>query len=427
MRLILLALLLCFGLSPRLVTAQMAPQAAARVLDATVMLRSADGRDRFLGSGFVFDSTDRVVTNAHVVGKAAQVVAVTRDGTRIDATVLAVDPQRDLAVLVLATPHGTALRPALGVFVGQGVFATGAPLEAAFTLTQGIVSALARQIDPTQPIGYLQHSAAVNPGSSGGPLVDDTGAVLGINTRISDGSRFFVGIAYAVPVADVADFVARGPLAQRPPLGLQLRPLVPRIKAALGYDGTGALVEQVQPDTPADLAGIRAGDILTAVNDHLVTTPGDLAFALAQGGTHLRLTVWRENQALTLAVSLVSARSDITPATPQQVQRRDQYKLTDMGLELDADGTIRAVVNQGTGFFAGLTEGDRIVAINGTAIADLPEGWTRDYTFDKPVLLRISLPDGATRHYLLDPWEDGPALRLASGANVLDKEVVSFD
>jgi S1-C subfamily serine protease len=208
---------------------------------------------------------------------------------------------------------------------------------------------------------------------------------------------------------------------------VQLRPLVPRIKAALGYDGTGALVEQVQPDTPADLAGVRAGDILTMVDDHAITTPGDLAFALAQGGAELRLTVWRENQSLTLVVSRVSTPSDITPATPQQVQRRDQYKLTDMGLILDADGTIRAVVNQGAGFFAGLTGGDRIVAINGTAIADLPDGWTRNYTFDSAVLLRISLPDGATRHYLLDPWEDGPALRLASGANVLDKEVVSFD
>lgn len=98
------------------------------------------------------------------------------------------------------------------------MFATGAPLEAAFTLTQGIVSALARQIDPTQPIGYLQHSAAVNPGSSGGPLVDAAGDVLGINTRISDGSRFFVGIAYAVPVADVSDFAAHGPLPEHPPL-----------------------------------------------------------------------------------------------------------------------------------------------------------------------------------------------------------------
>ena len=427
MRLILLALLLCIGVFPRLATAQMAPQAAARVLDATLMLRSADGRDRFLGSGFVFGRNDRAVTNAHVVGKAAQVVAVTQDGTRIDATVIAVDEQRDLAVLQLATPHDTVLQPASGVAVGQGVFATGAPLEAAFTLTQGIVSALARQIDPTQPVGYLQHSAAVNPGSSGGPLVDAAGDVLGINTRISDGSRFFVGIAYAVPVADVADFVAHGALPEYPPLGVQLRPLVPRIKAALGYDGTGALVEQVQPDTPADLGGVMAGDILTMVDDHAITTPGDLAFALAQGGTHMRLTVWRGNQALTLAISRTSAQSDITPATPQQVQRRDQYKLTDMGLALDADGTIRAVVNQGAGFFAGLTGGDRIVAINGTAIADLPDGWTRDYTFDKPVLLRISLPDGATRHYLLDPWEDGPALRLASGANVLDKEVVSFD
>ena len=427
MRLILLALLLCIGVFPRLATAQMAPQAAARVLDATLMLRSADGRDRFLGSGFVFGSNVRAVTNAHVVGKAAQVVVVTQGGACIDATVIAVDQQRDLAVLQLATPHDTVLQPASGVAVGQGVFATGAPLEAAFTLTQGIVSALARQIDPTQPVGYLQHSAAVNPGSSGGPLVDAAGDVLGINTRISDGSRFFVGIAYAVPVADVADFVAHGALPEYPPLGVQLRPLVPRIKAALGYDGTGTLVEQVQPDTPADLGGVMAGDILTMVDDHAITTPGDLAFALAQGGTHMRLTVWRGNQALTLAISRTSAQSDITPATPQQVQRRDQYKLTDMGLALDADGTIRAVVNQGAGFFAGLTGGDRIVAINGTAIADLPDGWTRDYTFDKPVLLRISLPDGATRHYLLDPWEDGPALRLASGANVLDKEVVSFD
>ena len=428
MRLILMVIMLFSFLPPTGARAEMSAPIAQHVLNATLTLRSADGRDRFLGSGFVYGIGDRVITNAHVVGKAETVTVVTQAGHRQKARVIAVDETRDLAVLSLADPLEEFLISAhVKPAPGQVVYASGAPLEAAFSLTIGVVSALDRQIDPTQPIGYVQHSAPVNPGSSGGPLVDADGRLVGINTRIADGSRYFVGIAYAVPTDVLDAFVQNGTSSNRPAPGVKLRPLSPRIRAALNYEGTGVLVEEVHPNTPAADAGLLAGDILIRLEGKDVKNPGDLAFALAQEADTLTMQVKRGDVIETLVISRVSPISILAPERGQVVPRKSTYKLTDMGLILDPDGQIRAVVSQGAGFFAGLSAGDQIVAINGVLVDDLAPDWPKDYTFDAAILLRIMLPDGATKHYVLDPWDPGSGLRLASGANVLDSEVVSFD
>lgn len=428
MRMILMVILLFSFLPPTGARAEMPAPVAQHVLNATLTLRSADGRDRFLGSGFVYGVGNRVITNAHVVGKAETVTVVTQAGQRQTARVISIDTVRDLAVLSLAEPLETVLISGKGKPApGQVVYASGAPLEASFTLTIGVVSALDRQIDPTQPIGYVQHSAPVNPGSSGGPLVDAEGHVVGINTRIADGSRYFVGIAYAVPTDVLDAFLQNGTSTGRPAPGVRLRPLSPRIRAALGYEGPGVLVEEVHPNTPAADAGLLAGDILVRLEGQDVNSPGDLAFALAQESDTLTMQVRRGDVMATFVVSRVSPMSILVPESGQVVPRKSTYKLTDMGLILDPDGQIRAVVSQGAGFFAGLSAGDQIVAINGVLVADLAPDWPKDYTFDAAILMRIMLPDGATKHYVLDPWDPGSGLRLASGANVLDSEVVSFD
>lgn len=407
---------------------QITGPAVSGVLDATLMLRSADQYDRFLGSGFVFGADDRALTNAHVVGTAKTVIALTQGGTRITARVIALDPARDLALLALETPHGPPLEPShKPPAPGQPVYAVGAPLEAGFSLTTGIVSALARQIEPTQPVRYLQHSAAVNPGSSGGPLVDSEGRVLGLNSRISDGSRFFVGIAYAVPLADLTAFLTAGSPPRRAAPGLQLRPIDARMRAALGHDGPGVLVEEVRRNSPAARAGLRAGDILTAMDGARIATPGDMAFALAKPGDEITMTVRRGDQHLTLSLPRRPQDSPMDKMSPADIARLESYGLADLGMDVAPDGTIITITAQGPGFFAGLSPGDRITAINGAEVSQMPSDWLTRFHLDAPVLLRITLPDGASRHYVLDPWDNSAKLRRASAANILDSEVVSFE
>lgn len=401
-------------------------QTVSAAMDGVLILRSDDGRDRFLGSAFVFGDATTAVTNEHVVGDFSKVVAATQDGRRIAARVVKRDAALDLAVLELSEPIDHVLAPAGAVEPGVGVFAAGAPLEAGFSLTAGIVSALERQIDPQQPVLYLQHSAPVNPGSSGGPLLDARGRVVGINTRIADGSRFFVGIAYAIPVQRVSRYLKEGETRSVAP-GLQVRPITARIKSALGHHGQGVLVEHVIAGGPAAKAGLVAGDILLTLAGREISTPGDIALALEGASTQITARVLREMQEIRLTLDLMPAARPLTPMRPSDIETRTSYTLAEMGIDLNDDGLIVAMAEDGVGFFAGLSPDDRIIAINGRKTDTMEDGWSNSFLVTKPVLLLIALPDGTTQHYVLDPWDTRKGFRPSSGANILDQEVVSFE
>ena len=410
---------------------------AEKVLNATLMLRSADGRDRFLGSAFVYVDNRQAVTNDHVVEGEDHVIAVTQTGERIRARVKRRDALRDLALLELERVGPEPLFPGQALRPGAAVLASGAPLEAGFSLTTGVVSALGRQVDPQQPIRYVQHSAAVNPGSSGGPLVDALGQVIGVNSRISDGSRFFVGIAYAIPIAEVQSFVAGRGAPRLTAPGLRLRPLDPRMRRALGFRGQGVLVDEVLAASPADQAGLRAGDILGVFDDLIIAEPGDLAFALATSPVKPGLRLWRDGawSEITMDLSPVAGviSAGLGTINGDQLQGakspavKHSYHLSDLGLVVSSDGTLDEVRNQGVGFLAGLSQGDRILAIDGIKVGEMTGDWPKTYAFDRAIVLRMGLAQGSVRHYVIDPWAKGRGLRPASGANVLDQEVVSFD
>jgi serine protease Do len=420
---------------------------AEKVLNATLMLRSADGRDRFLGSAFVYVDSHQAVTNDHVVEGEEHVIAVTQTGERIRARVKRRDGLRDLALLELERAGPSPLYPGQALRPGAAVLASGAPLEAGFSLTTGVVSALGRQVDPKQPIRYVQHSAAVNPGSSGGPLVDQGGRVIGVNSRISDGSRFFVGIAYAIPVSEVQSFVAGRGAPRLTAPGLRLRPLDPRMRKAFGFRGQGVLVDEVLAASPAEQAGLMAGDILGVFDDLIIAQPGDLAFALATSPVKPALRLWRDGtwSEITMDLSPVAGvisaglgviHGDQLQGDQLQVGQLQggkspavklSYHLFDLGLVAAPDGRLDEVRNQGVGFLAGLSQGDRIIAIDGIKVGEMTGDWPKTYAFDRAIVLRMGLAQGSVRHYVIDPWAKGRGLRPASGANVLDQEVVSFD
>lgn len=396
-------------------------------MDKVFTVRSADANDRFLGSAFIWADGSVAVTNAHVVGQVDEVRLIDRKGLDRTALVIARDPVRDVAVISLPTP-AAGLQPSEQTpKLGDEVFALGAPLGIEFTLTEGRISSLARQTDIAVPILMLQHDAAVNPGSSGGPLVDAQGRLLGMNSRIADGSRMFVGIAYAIPTAELHRIVQGlidETLPPFPTLGLTARPVNRQIAETLGIEAQGLLIDAVAPGSLAAAAGLKPGDILTATDDTPLAKPGDFAFAIekasAQGMATVTLLRAGQEQSLTLALTAEDPASLRTREAPRAPATVSAYSLAELGVTLDGQGIVTNLTDTSPALLAGLARGDRILAISGA-----PQDLTT-YQFTAPALLLLQAPGGATRHIRLDPWHAPEGVRPVGGANVLDPDVVVF-
>ena len=400
--------------------------ASASPLDAA--MDKVFTEDRFLGSAFLWADGTVAVTNAHVVGLAEDVRLLDRHGTDLTALVIARDPVRDVAVL--SVPEGAqglqvaAATPELG----DEVFALGAPLGIDFTLTEGRISTLARQVEIAVPMLMLQHDAAVNPGSSGGPLVDAEGRLLGMNSQIADGSRMFVGIAYAIPASELQRIVTglvEETLPPFPTLGLTARPVDRQIAETLGVTPQGLLIDAVAPGSLAETSGLQPGDILTATNGTTLLAPGDFAFAIERASADgtATLTLLRAGQKQTLTLALTA--EEPTGLRTREVSARapatvTAYSLAELGVTLDAKGTVTALTDNSPALLAGLAKGDRILSING-APQDLST-----YSLTAPVLLLLEAPGGQTRHIRIDPWHAPDGVRPVGGANVLDPDVVVF-
>jgi S1-C subfamily serine protease len=247
------------------------------------------------GSGFVFDSDGHILTNAHVVEGSDEVTVRVggEDGQTFDAKVLGTDPSTDVAVLEVADGSDQLQPLELGssadVKVGDPVVAIGNPFGLDRSATAGIVSAVHRQI--SAPNGFtisnaIQTDAPINPGNSGGPLIDSEGQVIGINSQIESGGQSGgnVGIGFAVPI-DTAEEIAQQLIetgeVQHAFVGISGADLTPAIADVLNLDAeAGALVQSVVPDSPADEAGIEAGDAMVTVDGQRIRAGGDLITAV---------------------------------------------------------------------------------------------------------------------------------------------------
>ena len=300
------------------------------------MLRRFGGRDQAQpqaprragqGSGFVIHADGFIVTNAHVVGTNAEVQVVLADGRDLPARVVGRDAATDIALLKV---EAGAPLPALAfgdsdaTRVGEWVMAMGNPFGLGGTVTAGIVSARGRQIGAGPYDDFIQTDASINPGNSGGPLFNAAGEVVGVNTAIFSPSGGNIGIGFAVPSRMVQHVVAQlreHGAVQRGWLGVSLQPMDRDLAAAMNAaDAKGALVNAVEPESPAARAGLRAGDVITAIDGRRVETPRDLAAGVADvaPGRSATLAVLRNGTAMERRVEIGSNPANAAAAKPGQ-------------------------------------------------------------------------------------------------------------
>lgn len=335
------------------------------------------------GSGWVFDDRGHVITNAHVVEDAPRIVVQLQDGRQLRATLVGADQTTDIAVVRLeeleAAGGVIAARRATGEELRQGdrVYAFGSPFGFKFSMSEGIVSGLAR--DPGASDGYtnyIQSDAAVNPGNSGGPLVDVRGRVVGMNVAIATGSNpeggafgQSAGISFAIPLATiepvVEQLIATGKVVKGF-LGISMPPTEEENAAQLeasGFRGTGVVISAVVANGPAAGVGLVPGDVIVALNTLGVANIAQLRtlIAFTPPGRKVNLRVWREGGLRDLSVELADLDRSRAELAAEQ--------LTRFGLVAFADGdngvTVRGVRRGSAAERAGFVPGALVLSVNG--------------------------------------------------------------
>ncbi|WP_316205432.1 DegQ family serine endoprotease [Bradyrhizobium sp. SZCCHNS3004] len=350
---------------------------------------------RSLGSGVMVDPSGLVVTNVHVIEGADEVKVSLSDKREFEAEIVLKDTRSDLAVLKLKNVKEKF--PTLDfansdeLMVGDVVLAIGNPFGVGQTVTHGIISALARtQVGITDYQFFIQTDAPINPGNSGGALVDMTGRLAGINTAIYSRSGGSQGIGFAIPANMVRVVVASaksgGKAVRRPWLGAKLQAVTPEIADSLGLRSpTGALVASVVPNSPAARAGLKASDLITAIDGQAVEDPNafDYRFATRPLGGTADVEVQRAGKPVKLAMPLETApdggRNEIvisgrSPFQGARVANVSPALADELHLDADTEGVV--IVEPGDGTAAanvGFQKGDIIMAVNNQRIAKTTE------------------------------------------------------
>jgi Do/DeqQ family serine protease len=345
---------------------------------------------RSLGSGVIVDPTGIVVTNHHVIENAQTVRIALADKREFEAEILLRDQRSDLAVLRIKDGQERFPAVELGnsdeTEVGDIVLAIGNPFGVGQTVTQGIVSAVARtQVGVSDYQFFIQTDAAINPGNSGGALVDLAGRVIGINTAIYSRTGGSLGIGFAVPsnmVRVVVDSARGGSAAvRRPWFGAKLQVVTPDIAESLNLKRpAGALVASVSVNSPAARAGLRPGDLVTAIDGQPVDDPNafDYRFATKPLGGRATLAIERQGKASTINVTLETAPE--SPRDERVIRARSPFAgarvanlspalAEELRIGSDTEGVVIVEVEGGsTANALGFRPGDVLLQVNGEKI-----------------------------------------------------------
>lgn len=357
------------------------------------LFKSQPRENHSLGSGVIVDSSGVVLTNSHVIEDATDIRVVTTDGREYDVELLLNDSRTDLAVLKIVDADRVFPSIPFGdsdaLEVGDLVLALGNPFGVGQTVTSGIVSALARTGVETSDYGFfIQTDAAINPGNSGGALVNMAGELIGVNSSIFTRSGGSLGIGFAIP-ANMARLVAEagqnGREIIRPWFGVDMQDVTADLADSLGIDPPrGALIAELAKGGPADLAGLRSGDVIIAIDGVAIRDPRAFNFRLATKpvGGSARVSYIRGGNELQSDVSLEAFPSELfdlqieisgnTRFSGIRVQQLTAKLADELALPLDLTGVIVVLVESGSpAELMGLKKNDVIVVLNGEVMDDL--------------------------------------------------------
>ena len=353
-----------------------------------------EAQPRGVGSGFILSADGLIMTNAHVVGGADELIVTLSDKREFKAKVVGTDKRTDVAVVKIEAAGLNAVRigDVKRLRVGEWVMAIGSPFGLDNTVTAGIVSAKKRDTGDFLP--FIQTDVAINPGNSGGPLINMRGEVVGINSQIYSRSGGFQGISFAIPIDEavrVSDQLRATGRVTRGRIGVQIDQVSKEVAESIGLGKPrGALVRGVEDGSPAAKAGVEPGDIILKFDGKDVDSSVDLPRLVGntQPGNKSRMTVFRRGAQRDLGITVGELEPDVVAQKSQQPDApkpKVSSGLQRLGLVLSEltdvqrkelnmpKGGVRVEQVEGAAARAGLREGDVIVAINNDETGSLAE------------------------------------------------------
>ena len=346
-------------------------------------------QQRGVGSGFILSADGFIMTNAHVVDGAEEVIVTLTDKRELKARIIGADKRTDVAVVKVDASGLPFVK--IGdvnrLKVGEWVMAIGSPFGLENTVTAGIVSA--KQRDTGDYLPFIQTDVAINPGNSGGPLINLRGEVVGINSQIYSRSGGFMGISFAIPIDEatrVADQLRSTGRVVRGRIGVQIGAVTKEVAESIGLGAPrGALVTGVEKDQPAEKAGVEAGDIIVKVDGKAVEKSGDLPRIVGglKPGGRATLQVFRRGALRDLSVTIAefeperpARRAAAEPGSAPQASAKTALGITVADLtdaqkrELRVRGGVRVDSVDGAAARAGLREGDVVLSMDNVEITD---------------------------------------------------------
>jgi len=389
--------------------------------------RSVEAR----GSGFLIDADGTIVTNNHVVANAKTVDVQLADGSQYPAKIVGRDERTDIAVLRIDAGHKLPfieLGDSGQVKPGEWVIAVGNPFGLGGTVTAGIVSALGRDIGSGPYDDFIQIDAPINQGNSGGPLFTQDGRVVGVNSAILSPSGGSIGIGFAIPSNMVKTVVAQleehGHVT-RGFLGVEAQQVSPAIASAMhlpnARGGNGALIANINADSPAAKAGLQPGDVITAVDGKPVHNPRDLALLVAadKPGSAAKIDIIRNGSSQSVDVSLATLPNQVASNDSGNNAEEGQAKVglalaplspdvrNELNLPARTEGAVVANVQPGSpAEQAGIQQGDVIVGVGHEAVNSPAQVARAIHSAKGAVALRI-LRDGQTEYVAIDLSKSG--------------------
>jgi len=366
-------------------------------------------KEQGLGSGVIVDATGLIVTNHHVIAKADEINVILADKREFKGKVIGTDPKTDLAVVRIAA-DGLPTVPwgdSSVLDVGEYVLAIGNPFGLNQTVTMGIVSAIGRaNVGIADYEDFIQTDAAINPGNSGGALVNTRGELVGINTAIFSQSGGYMGIGFAVPSnmakSVLESLVKRGKVV-RGWLGVSIQEVTPQLAKEFGLEeARGALISDILPDSPAEAAGLRRGDVVIALNDQTIESASQLRNHVAQlsVGTRAHVKIIRKGKEKRIEIKIEAQPAEMAQAGEAggngtalagvQVRRLTPELARQLGLNRTDGGVVVVHVEpESPADAAGLMRGDLIMEINRRGVSDVDQYNTVLSNTDKDVSLLL--------------------------------------